>query len=155
MTIRIATREDCTAVVALVCALARERGGPLPDAAAVLAAAEACVRGSATLLVADEGGKLAGYLALHWIPFPLLAGTEGYISDLVIAEGWRSRGIGSAMLDAVTDRALELGCKRLTLNNRIISEAFNRGFFNRAGFRQRTEFANFVKELGPHPLPNS
>ena len=155
MTIRMATREDCAAVVALVCALARERGGPLPDESAVLAAAEACVRGNATLLVADEGGELAGYLAMHWIPFPLLAGQEGYVSDLVIAESRRGRGVGKALLAAAQEHAQAQGCVRLMLNNRITSDAFTRGFFTGAGFRQRTEFANLVKELGPHSLPNS
>jgi ribosomal protein S18 acetylase RimI-like enzyme len=149
--IRTATPADCEAVAALVVALARERCGPPPDGAAVLAAAEACLGDSSTLLIAEEAPDVLGYLAVHWIPFPLLAGWEGYISDLVIAEGWRGRGVGSALLTAATEQAHARGCVRLTLNNRITSDAFTRGFFTGAGFRQRTEFANFVKELHPHP----
>jgi GNAT superfamily N-acetyltransferase len=149
--IRTATREDCAGIAALVCALARERGGVLPDEGAVLAAAEVCVCDRTTLLVADEGGEVAGYLAVHWIPFPLLAGREGYVSDLVIAESWRGQGVGKALLEAAEQRALAQGCVRLMLNNRITSEAFTHGFFTGAGFRQRAEFANFVKELVPDP----
>lgn len=151
MKIRTGTLNDCPSIAALVVALARERDGHLPDAAAVSAAAAECVNGNASLLIADEDGEVVGYLAVHWIPFPLLSGREGYISDLVISKGCRGRGVGTALLEAATECANAQRCVRLSLNNRITSEAFTRGFFTGAGFRQRTEFANFVRELGPLP----
>lgn len=54
-------------------------------------------------------------------------------------------------MEAVEVRANEMRCERLMLNNRVAAESFERGFFVKAGFHQRTDFANFVKPLGMGP----
>jgi ribosomal protein S18 acetylase RimI-like enzyme len=98
-------------------------------------------------LVVESDDRIAGYIAVHWIPFPLMGGVEGYISDLVIAIGARGKGLGSALLNEAESHARSRGCRRLMLNNRVDSEGYKRGFYAKQGFRQREEFAGFVKPL--------
>ena len=78
---------------------------------------------------------------------PMLPGREGYISDLIVGADWRGRGIGSSLLEAVEKEAAGRGCVRLTLNNRVDRESYHRSFYPKAGFRERTEFANFAKPV--------
>lgn len=99
------------------------------------------------IYVAAHESSLVGYVAVHWIPFPLLGGREGYISDLVVRGDRRGGGVGTRLLAVVEERARELGCRRLMLNNRLTSDAFTSGFYAKQGFAERDTYANFVKTL--------
>ena len=77
----------------------------------------------------------------------MLYGTEGYLSDLLVTQSARGQGVGQLLLAQVEARAQELGCVRLMLNNARTAESFARGFYPKQGYRERTEFANFVKSL--------
>lgn len=159
--VRLAVPEDCAAVVSLVAALAAEDGhGAIPgiDQGAIEQAFRRCVEdpGHLILVAADTGqggdkGKetIAGYIALHWIPFPMLGGTEAYVSDLIVARARRGAGIGRALADAGERVARERGCQRLMLNNRLTAESFARGFYSKLGYRARDDFQGFVKPLSP------
>ena len=159
--IRPASLDDCGAIAALIAAVVAEdddqqgAGAAHPDAS--VAATEAAVRdciGVAQhhqLLVATDRARVVGYLAVHWIPLPLLSGNEGYVSDLYLAPTHRGRGLGKKLMEAVEQLARERGCLRLMLNNRVASPSFARGFYPQLGFRRRDEFANFIKTLAqPH-----
>jgi ribosomal protein S18 acetylase RimI-like enzyme len=145
--IREATDADVTGVAGLVRALADERGSA-PDEAALREAIASCV-GEPThqIFVAAAGAQVVAYIAVHWIPFPLLGGCEGYISDLVVGATWRGHGLGNRLMDAVQEGAEALNCKRLVLQNRISDESYERGFYAKAGFSVRDDFATFVKPL--------
>lgn len=148
VTLRAAQATDVHGIRRLVAALADERGGT-SDAEAVAAAAGECIgQPGHEIVVAVATGEVVAYVAVHWIPFPMLAGREAYVSDLIVGADWRGYGLGNRLMEAVEARANEMGCERLMLNNRIAAESFERGFFTKAGFRQRTDFANFVKPLG-------
>ena len=148
VTLRAAQPSDADGIRDLVVALALERGGT-SDASAVEAAAEECIgQPSHEIVVAAAGGEVVAYVAVHWVPFPMLGGREAYVSDLIVGADWRGHGLGNRLMQAVEARAKEMGCERLMLNNRVVAESFERGFFVKAGFRQRTDFANFVKPLG-------
>ena len=143
--VRDARVEDCDAIVAMVAAYKTEQGKS-SEAAAVRGAAMACIDlPEHDLLVADAGGEVVGYLAVHWIPFPLIHGCEGYISDLVVRRDWRGRGIGTLLVAAVEARAKASGGARLMLHTRTSGEAFDWGFFKKTGFRPREDFASFTK----------
>jgi ribosomal protein S18 acetylase RimI-like enzyme len=88
-----------------------------------------------------------GFIVVHWLPFPMLGGTEAYISDLIVAREARGRGVGRELVAAVERDARARSCVRLMLNNRIGSESFQRGFYPKLGFRVRDEFASLVKVL--------
>ncbi|MYK34394.1 MAG: GNAT family N-acetyltransferase, partial [Chloroflexi bacterium] len=118
-------------------------------AEAAAAAAEECIgQPGHEIILAVAEDQVGAYVAVHWVPFPMLGGREGYVSDLIVGADWRGHGLGNRLMEAVEARAGEMGCERLMLNNRIAAESFERGFFAKAGFRQRTDFANFVKPLG-------
>ncbi len=71
----------------------------------------------AVVLVADDGGELAGictaYLDLHSVRF----GYRAWVEDLAVDPQQRSRGIGKALLDAAKAWARERGATHLELDS--------------------------------------
>jgi len=103
---------------------------------------------SHSVLVAEGAkGAVLGYVAVHWLPYLMLAGPEGYVSELFVAESARGAGLGTGLLKAVTDMAVGRGCSRLMLVNRKTRESYQRGFYRKLGWEEREEFANFVLHL--------
>ena len=147
-TLRAAQASDAGHIGDLVAALARERGAVGNVEAAGAAVTECIGQPGHEIIVASAEEEVVAYVAVHWVPFPMLGGREAYVSDLLVRADWRGRGLGNRLMEAVEARAREKGCERLMLNNRVAAESFERGFFSKAGFRQRTDFANFVKPLG-------
>jgi len=146
--IRRARESDCPAVADLIADLRREEQSRAPDRPPVLATVALAVKDpSCAVFVAKSNDGVIGFIVVHWIPFPMLAGTEAYISDLIVAAGRRGSGIGQRLVGAVEGEARSRGCVRLMLNNRIAAASFERRFYPRLGFRHRDEFANFVKAL--------
>jgi len=145
--LRPATASDCGRIADLVATLVRERGGSI-DSDAVETTVLSCLDDPGSeILVAEAEGVVVGYVAVHWIPFPMLGGIEGYISDLIVASDLRGTGLGGRLIGEVERRARELGCVRLMLNNRLSAESYRRGFFGKSGFLERDDFASFVKRL--------
>ncbi len=99
------------------------------------------------ILVAELKGKVTGYVAFHLVPFPLIQGIEAYVSDLLVAGTMRGGGTGSRLLQAVEDEARAHGCVRLMLNNHKTELSYTRGFYGKHAFRERVDFANFMKPL--------
>jgi len=105
---------------------------------------------SHSVLVAEDGeGAVLGYVAVHWLPYLMLPGPEGYVSELFVAEATRGMGVGTRLLEAVKDMAVSRGCSRLMLVNRKTRESYKRGFYRKLGWEEREEFANFVLHLPP------
>ena len=105
---------------------------------------------SHTVLVAEDAiGAVLGYAAVHWLPYLMLPGPEGYVSDLFVTEAARGQGLGTRLLEAVRDMAVSRGCSRLMLVNRRTRESYKRGFYRKLGWEERDEFANFVLHLPP------
>ncbi len=100
------------------------------------------------ILVAQlPGGEIAGYCAVHWLPYLILAGPEGYVSELFIHEDSRGQGIGAQLLEAVKVEAQKRGCSRLMLLNMRKRESYQRGFYSKHGWEERPDAANFVLPL--------
>ena len=108
-----------------------------------------CVADDSHSVLVSEGdrGTISGYVAVHWLPYLMLPGPEGYISELFIAESARGMGLGTRLLEAVKDIAIGRGCSRLMLVNRRMRESYKRGFYRKLGWEEREEFANFVLHL--------
>ena len=71
---------------------------------------------SHTVLVAeDEEGNAAGYISVHWLPYLLLEGQEGYVSEVFVREEARGKGVGKALMKVVKELAEVKGCSRLML----------------------------------------
>ena len=103
---------------------------------------------SHSVYVAESAiGDLSGYVSVHWLPYLILAGPEGYVSELFIAETCRGQGVGRQLLDAVVAEARERGCARLMLLNMRHRESYQRQFYSKQGWKEREEAANFVYPL--------
>jgi GNAT superfamily N-acetyltransferase len=101
----------------------------------------------AVLVAEGAEGAVLGYVAVHWLPYLMLAGPEGYVSDLFLTESARDAGLGTRLLEVVKDMAVSRGCSRLMLVNRKTRESYKRSFYRKLGWEEREEFANFVLHL--------
>jgi len=103
---------------------------------------------SHTILVAEnQSGEVAGYIAVHWLPYLVLAGQEGYISELFIHKEERGRGIGTKLIEVVKEQAVKRGCTRLHLLNIRTRPSSARGFYKKLGWTEREETADFIFPL--------
>ncbi len=115
--IRDATRDDLQAIAAL---RATEGWGVHEWALDVVIGRE-----SARCVVAvDREGAIAG------VGSGIVYGPLGFIGNMIVAERHRRRGVGSAILGAVTDFLEANGCRRLELN----ATATGRPLYERHGF---------------------
>ena len=149
--IRDVQEDDVKGIADILDELARERGGDsVADADGLRRAVTACIgQTDHAILVASLENGVAGYIAVHWVPFPALNGMEGYISDLFVRVQSRGGGIGNMLLQVVEGRARALHCRRLVLRNRMMDDSFTRGFYFKAGFTRREDYATLVKKLDP------
>ena len=84
---------------------------------------------------------------MHYLPYFFLLGPEGYISELFISAEARGQGVGTALLEQVTADARKRGCVRLSLINSRTRESYLRQFYEKHGWKERTEVAAFVFPL--------
>ena len=91
--------------------------------------------------------KIAGYINMHICPFPMIGGTELYISDLLIMNDFRGKGIGKALLLKAEEIAGTYKCVRIMLNNAKYAQSYIRSFYKKSGFFERDDFANFIKKI--------
>src|SRR5581483_6571348 len=70
---------------------------------------------SSVYVAETEEREIAGYCAVHWVPFLLLAGGEGYVTELFVRPADTGQGIGSKLLEIVVAEARRRGCSRLSL----------------------------------------
>jgi GNAT superfamily N-acetyltransferase len=92
----------------------------------------------------DEDGALLGFASVHWLPYLILAGPEGYVSELFLREAARGQGLGARLLETVLAEARERGCVRLSLMNNRERESYRRGFYEKHGWEERPLMANMV-----------
>jgi GNAT superfamily N-acetyltransferase len=95
----------------------------------------------------NSSGQMIGYCAVHWLPYLMLDGPEGYISELFLRESFRGRGIGRQLLETVKTEARQRGCSRLMLLNLSHRESYKRGFYKKQGWEERPEAVNFVLKI--------
>ena len=145
--IREATAEDADGVAALVNNVLREQFDrtAIPDLTTV--AGRAIEGDGHWYFVATHGEKIVGYCALHRVPFLLMGGDEGYLSELFIDSGQRGGGTGGALLDKAVETAKVQGFRRLRLINMRNRDSYKRGFYTKRGWRERTNSADFVLDL--------
>lgn len=98
-------------------------------------------------VAAGEDEQTVGYVAAHWLPYLMLAGPEGYVSELFVAQGARGQGVGRALLAAVEAEARTRGCARLQLINFRQRESYQRRFYEKNGWQERPDGASFVRAV--------
>lgn len=98
------------------------------------------------VIINDEDIPL-GYINFHILNFPLISGKELYISELMVDEHERSKNLGTKLINFAIDKAKELNCERIMLNNSMESISYKRNFYKNLGFAQRDTMANFVLKI--------
>jgi ribosomal protein S18 acetylase RimI-like enzyme len=102
-TIRAATRDDVPAVLALW----RDADAEVTETDDAPAIEALLARDPEALLVATEGGRLAGSIVAGW------DGWRGQLSRLAVHPEERRRGLGTALVGAAEDRLRRLGARRI------------------------------------------
>lgn len=101
---------------------------------------------SHSILVAENSTHgVVGYISVHWLPYLMLAGPEGYISELFVKESERGKGIGHKLLEAAKQRALRRGCARLQLMTGKDRASYE--IYRKLGWKERAEIADFILPL--------
>jgi GNAT superfamily N-acetyltransferase len=85
------------------------------------------------IALADDG-TIIGMATLAWFRIP--TGRRAWVEDVTVDEAGRGQGVGTALIDAMVDRARDLGCKTVDLTSRPHREAANR-LYQRIGFVPR------------------
>jgi GNAT superfamily N-acetyltransferase len=97
--------------------------------------------------VAEVEGMVQGYAAVHFVPYLIFDGPEGYVSELFIAESARGQGIGTKLLDVIAREARARGCSRLGLLNNRVRESYRREFYKKRGWQERDNYVHFILKL--------
>jgi RimJ/RimL family protein N-acetyltransferase len=140
VTVRRAREKDLDALVDLMVAVAEEgrwiaTEAPVDRERRRRRFAEDLERDDTVLLVADAGGQLVGQLGL------VLARYGVADLGMLVAAGWRRRGVGSALLRAGIDWARQAGAHKIALqvwpHNHAAIALYERFGFQREGRLRR------------------
>jgi RimJ/RimL family protein N-acetyltransferase len=140
VTVRPAREEDIDALVDLLAAVAEEGRwiaveAPVDRERRRQRYAEDLQRDNTVQLVAAAGGELVGELGLR------LAGYGVADLGMLVADGWRRRGVGSALLRAGIDWARQAGAHKIALqvwpHNRAAIALYERFGFQHEGRLRR------------------
>lgn len=67
------------------------------------------------ILVARAEGKVIGMATAQLVISTAIGAPSAWVEDVVVAQPWRSRGVGAQLLDALADWAAARGAGRLQL----------------------------------------
>lgn len=89
--------------------------------------------GIGLILVARQGGAIAGMVNLLFTVSTALGERVALLEDMVVAPAHRGSGVGGRLLEAAIEQARRQGCRRITLLTDQVNEAAQR-FYARQGF---------------------
>jgi ribosomal protein S18 acetylase RimI-like enzyme len=112
VSIRTAQRRDAADVAALL----GELGYPATEAQAAERIERLVPDASTLLIVAEVDGEIAGFGALHLQNLIERDDVGTHVAALVVAERFRRRGVGEALMNALEDEARAHGSRYLALN---------------------------------------
>jgi ribosomal protein S18 acetylase RimI-like enzyme len=134
------------ALLRLLDSYARESGGqsaPIPDEAASRVVSGLANHPSNLVLLAQADGEYAGASVCFWL-YSTFAGRPFInVHDLVVDPGFRNRGIGTALLNEIENRARLADCCRLSLEVHD-SNADAKRLYERFGFGPWNETTLYV-----------
>jgi GNAT superfamily N-acetyltransferase len=64
-------------------------------------------------VVAEENGKIIAFLVYYLIPYTYRAKPNMVIKELYVAEGFRSKAVGTLLMRAAAEEAVRAGCGRI------------------------------------------
>lgn len=101
----------------------------------------------AVLVAEDSVGAVVGYVAVHWLPYLILPGCEGYVSELFVRGADRGKGVGKTLLEAVRECGLARGCYRLHLVTGRGRDSYQ--VYRRLRWKERPDIADLILPLRP------
>lgn len=139
ISVREAGAEDVEGVAAAVEALLVELGGRRPERPHLEAEVRALLADPAggSVLVAEADGEIVGVLGASWQRAIHVPGVYATIQDLWVKEGWRSRGVGAELVEAIASQARDRGVSRLEVGlprESFAAIASTESFYRRSGF---------------------
>ena len=88
------------------------------------------------LLVAEEGGRLAGSAHLMVLRhFGRSLSRSGIVEGVVVEPAYRRGGVGAALMSAVAEAARRAGCYKLALTSNVARTGAHR-FYSRLGWKR-------------------
>ena len=88
------------------------------------------------IIAADGMERTIGYVALSHRPQLRLRGRIATVDELVVAEAWRHKGVGTRLLQTAIERAEALSAKRIEITTHEGRGTFHRDFWESNGFRE-------------------
>lgn len=101
------------------------------QATAVKAILDSPERGQIVLIKVNN--HLAGMVSLLYLISTAMGGKVAMLEDMIIADGFRSQGLGKQLLSAAIDLARQQGCLRITLLTDADNERAQQ-FYEKHGF---------------------
>jgi GNAT superfamily N-acetyltransferase len=144
---KISIRDARPADAPMIASLLTQLGYPLSSGETGERLAEWRQNPLSRVIVAADGPRVAGVLALHAIPFLEHAGRRGRIVCLVVDEASRGHGIGARLVQAAEAQARRLGCTDIEVTSaRARTEAH--AFYRRMGYHDCGDrSARFLRPL--------
>lgn len=96
-----------------------------------------------TVLVALDEDCIKGYVIIHWLQELWADAPEALLSSLYVGLSSRNRGIGASLLKAAINKAQELSCSRLWLENNRANPIYDKQFYKKRGWKERSDMAIF------------
>ena len=100
--------------------------------------------GHMVIVAVDEEDKVLGFTNVHWVPFIMLGGLEGYVSDVFVSPMARGKGAGKLLIKKIIEEGKKRGCMRLMVTNGRDKPSYKHGFYKKLGWKERPQVANFV-----------
>ena len=138
-TVRQADDGDVEGVAAAVASLLAELGGRMPSPAEMEAEVQALLDDpqGGSVLIAEADGEIVGVLTASWQRAIHVPGVYATVQDLWVNEGWRSRGVGAELVEAIASQARTRGVSRLEVGlprETFAAIASTESFYKRNGF---------------------
>lgn len=153
MEVREARPDDWLAVAALLAELGRPDVLAEEDVDSHRAAYEEYLeRPDTVALVAEDEGRIVGFVDMDYRQRLNFSSPQAWIPDLIVTESARSSGVGKALLAACEERARTRGCWSLALESANWRERAH-AFYKREGMEHvSAAFAKLFQE-GAWPPP--
>jgi GNAT superfamily N-acetyltransferase len=151
--VREATDEDWPVVAALLAALGRPEALGTPEEEDLRRVFLAYLqRDDVVAMVAEEDGRVVGFCDLEFRARLNFSEPQAWIPDLVVAEEFRSRGAGAALLRRAEEIARERGAWGMELESATWRERAH-AFYEREGWSYSGK--SFTRPLSDRPWPPS